>query len=117
MDPVILALLIPFLGTAIGAGFVFFMKKDMPALLQKALLGFASGVMVAASVWSLIIPSIEMGEGTTAVIPPTVGLLAGFAFLLFIDHVTPHIHIGGEAEGPRSSLSRTAKLALAVVLG
>ena len=113
MDPVILALLIPFLGTALGAGFVFFMKKDMPALLQKALLGFASGVMVAASVWSLLIPSMEMGP----IGPTLAGLLGGFAFLLFIDHVTPHIHIGGEAEGPRSSLSRTAKLALAVVLG
>ena len=107
MDPVILALLIPFLGTALGAGFVFFMKKDMPALLQKALLGFASGVMVAASVWSLLIPSMEMGP----IGPTLAGLLGGFAFLLFIDHVTPHIHIGGEAEGPRSSLSRTAKLA------
>ena len=113
MDPVILALLIPFLGTALGAGFVFFMKKDMPALLQKALLGFASGVMVAASVWSLLIPSMEMGP----IGPTLAGLLGGFAFLLFIDHVTPHIHIGGEAEGPRSSLSRTAKLALDVVLG
>ena len=112
MDPVILALLIPFLGTALGAGFVFFMKKDMPALLQKALLGFASGVMVAASVWSLLIPSMEMGP----IGPTLAGLLGGFAFLLFIDHVTPHIHIGGEAEGPRSSLSRTAKLALAVTI-
>ena len=113
MDPVILALLIPFLGTALGAGFVFFMKKDMPAQLQKALLGFASGVMVAASVWSLLIPSMEMGP----IGPTLAGLLGGFAFLLFIDHVTPHIHIGGEAEGPRSSLSRTAKLALDAVLG
>ena len=112
MDPVILALFIPFLGTALGAGFVFFMKREMPALLQKALLGFASGVMVAASVWSLLIPSMEGGAiGLTL-----AGLLGGFAFLLFIDHVTPHIHIGGEAEGPRSSISRTAKLALAVTI-
>ena len=116
MSPVLTALLIPFLGTALGSAFVFFMKKDMPALLQKVLLGFASGVMVAASVWSLIIPSIEMGEGTSAIIPPTVGLLAGFAFLLLIDYITPHIHASGEAEGPESPLSRTAKLALAVTI-
>ena len=116
MSPVLTALLIPLLGTALGSAFVFFMKKDMPALLQKMLLGFASGVMVAASVWSLIIPSIEMGEGTSAIIPPTVGLLAGFAFLLLIDYITPHIHASGEAEGPESHLSRTAKLALAVTI-
>ena len=108
--------MIPFLGTALGSAFVFFMKKEMPALVQKVLLGFASGVMVAASVWSLLIPSLEMGQGTGAVIPPTVGLLAGFAFLLLIDYITPHIHASGEAEGPRSSLSRTAKLALAVTI-
>ena len=116
MSPVLTALLIPLLGTALGSAFVFFMKKDMPALLQKVLLGFASGVMVAASVWSLIIPSIEMGKGTSAIIPPTVGLLAGFAFLLLIDYITPHIHASGEAEGPESHLSRTAKLALAVTI-
>ena len=108
--------MIPFLGTALGSAFVFFMKKEMPALVQKVLLGFASGVMVAASVWSLLIPSMEMGQGTGAVIPPTVGLLAGFAFLLLIDYITPHIHASGEAEGPRSSLSRTAKLTLAVTI-
>ena len=108
--------MIPFLGTALGSAFVFFMKKEIPVLVQKVLLGFASGVMVAASVWSLLIPSMEMGQGTGAVIPPTVGLLAGFAFLLLIDYITPHIHASGEAEGPRSSLSRTAKLALAVTI-
>ena len=116
MNPVLTALLIPFLGTALGAAFVFFIKRDMPELLQKALLGFASGVMVAASVWSLIIPAIEMGEGSLAVIPPVIGLLAGFAFLLLIDYITPHIHINGEAEGPKSRLSRTAKLTLAVTI-
>ena len=113
---VITALLIPFLGTALGSAFVFFMKRDMPRLLQKLLLGFASGVMVAASVWSLIIPAIEMGEGPMSVVPPVVGLLAGFAFLLLIDYITPHIHANGEAEGPKSSLSRTTKLALAVTI-
>ena len=113
---VFVALLIPFLGTALGSGFVFFMKRDLPAWLQKALLGFASGVMVAASVWSLLIPSIEMGEGNGAVLPAVVGLLGGFAFLLLIDYVTPHIHATGAAEGPRSRLSRTSKLALAVTI-
>lgn len=116
MYPVLATLLIPFLGTTLGAAFVFLMKRDMPAFMQKILLGFASGVMVAASVWSLIIPAIDMGEGAYAVVPPTIGLLAGFAFLLIIDYITPHIHISGEAEGPRSRLSRTAKLALAVTI-
>ena len=116
MSPVLIALIIPFLGTALGSAFVFFMKREMPALLQKVLLGFASGVMVAASVWSLIIPAIEMGEGAAAVVPPVIGLLAGFAFLLLIDYVTPHLHATGEAEGPKSRLSRTTKLALAVTI-
>ena len=116
MSPVFTALMIPFLGTALGSAFVFFMKRDMPPLVQKILLGFASGVMVAASVWSLLIPSIEMGTGTSAIVSPTIGLLAGFAFLLLIDYITPHIHPSGDVEGPRSSLSRTAKLALAVTI-
>ena len=116
MSPVFIALMIPFLGTALGSAFVFFMKREMPALLQKVLLGFASGVMVAASVWSLIIPAIEMGEGASSVVPPVIGLLAGFAFLLLIDYVTPHLHATGEAEGPKSRLSRTTKLALAVTI-
>jgi ZIP family zinc transporter len=116
MNPIVTALMIPFLGTALGSAFVFFMKKDMPDLLQKILLGFASGVMVAASVWSLLIPAMDMGTGTKAVISPTVGLLAGFAFLLLIDYVTPHIHPVGGPEGPESRLSRTTKLALAVTI-
>ena len=116
MNPILATLLIPFLGTALGASFVFLMKRDMPALMQKILLGFASGVMVAASVWSLIIPAMDMGEGPSAVVPPTIGLLAGFAFLLLIDYITPHIHISGETEGPQSRLSRTAKLTLAVTI-
>ena len=116
MNPVLTALLIPFLGTALGSAFVFFMKKEMPPLVQKVLLGFASGVMVAASVWSLLIPSIEMGSGKAAIVPPVIGLLAGFAFLLLIDYITPHIHPDGGVEGPRSSLSRTAKLTLAVTI-
>ena len=96
MDNTFLALLIPFLGTTLGAGFVFFMKKAMPDLLQKILLGFASGVMVAASVWSLLISGMEMG----GVWPATLGLLGGFAFLLLIDYITPHLHPVGGPEGP-----------------
>lgn len=115
-DAVIIALLIPFLGTALGSGFVFFVGSEIRPALQKAMLGFASGVMVAASVWSLLIPSIEMGEGPSSVVPAAAGLLAGFAFLLLIDYVTPHIHASGEAEGPRSGLSKTTKLALAVTI-
>ncbi len=114
MDAVLTALLIPFLGTTLGSAFVFFMRKDIPQPLQKLLLGFASGVMVAASVWSLLIPSMDMSGGS--VVPSVLGLLAGFAFLLVIDYITPHIHADGEVEGPRSSLSRTAKLALAVTI-
>lgn len=116
MNSVLTALLIPFLGTALGSAFVFFMNKDMPARLQKALLGFASGVMVAASVWSLIIPAIDMGSGKESVIPVVIGLLAGFAFLLLIDQITPHIHPVGGPEGPKSKLSRTTMLALAVTI-
>ena len=108
------ALMIPFLGTALGSAFVFFMRKEIPAPVQKALLGFASGVMVAASVWSLLIPSMDMSSGN--VWPAITGLLGGFAFLLLIDYVTPHIHASGQAEGPKSRLSRTAKLALAVTI-
>ena len=116
MSPVFVALMIPFLGTVLGSAFVFFMKKDMPSPVQKLLLGFASGVMVAASVWSLLIPAMDMGSGPSAVISPVIGLLAGFAFLLLIDYITPHIHPVGGPEGPESRLSRTAKLALAVTI-
>ena len=112
MNAILAALLIPFLGTALGSAFVFFMKREMPDLLQKILLGFASGVMVAASVWSLLIPGMEMG----GVWPVTIGLLGGFAFLLLIDHVTPHIHPVGGPEGPKSRLSKTTMLALAVTI-
>ncbi|MBQ5528724.1 MAG: ZIP family metal transporter [Bacteroidales bacterium] len=111
-----LGLLIPFAGTVLGSAFVFFMKKEMPEKLQKALLGFASGVMVAASVWSLLIPAMEMGDGKLSVVPATVGLLAGFAFLLLIDYITPHLHLDGDQEGPESHLSKTTMLSLAVAI-
>ncbi len=114
MDAILIGLLIPFAGTALGSAFVFFMRKEMSAMLQKVLLGFASGVMVAASVWSLLIPGMEMSGGN--VWPVTIGLLGGFAFLLLIDQITPHLHVTGEAEGPKSHLSKTTMLALAVTI-
>ena len=119
MTPLLIGLLIPLLGTMLGASFVFFMKRDMPERLQKALLGFASGVMVAASVWSLLIPSIDMshGEGAMQVIPAAVGFLLGMGFLLLIDELTPHLHVGSnKPEGLKARLSRTAMLALAVTI-
>ena len=99
----------------LGSAFVFFMKKEIPDRLKKTLLGFASGVMVAAGVWSLLIPSIDMaGE---SIIPAAVGFLSGVAFLLLIDELTPHLHVGTQKiEGLRSRLSRTAMLALAVTI-
>lgn len=112
-------ILIPFLGTVLGSAFVFFMKDKMPVKVQKALLGFASGVMVAASVWSLLIPGMDMCAdiGKMSVFPAAVGFLAGMAFLLLIDRITPHLHIGNaKPEGPRSRLSRTAMLSLAVTI-
>jgi ZIP family zinc transporter len=115
----LLGLIIPLLGTMLGAAFVFFMKDDMSPRLQKSLLGFASGVMVAASVWSLLIPAMEMeaAKGTWSVVPAAVGFLLGIAFLLSLDELTPHLHIGTDKpEGPRTHLSRTAMLALAVTI-
>ena len=115
----IIGLLIPLLGTMIGAAFVFLMKDEMSPRVQKSLLGFASGVMVAASVWSLLIPAMEMeaDEGKWAVLPAAVGFLFGIGFLLLLDELTPHLHIGTEKpEGLRSRLSRTAMLALAVTI-
>ena len=115
----IIGLLIPLLGTMIGAAFVFLMKDEMSPRVQKSLLGFASGVMVAASVWSLLIPAMEMeaDEGKWAVLPAAAGFLLGIGFLLLLDELTPHLHIGTEKpEGPRSRLSRTAMLALAVTI-
>lgn len=112
-------LLIPLLGTMLGSAFVFLMKGEMPVRLQKALLGFASGVMVAASVWSLLIPAMEMeeGKGAWAVWPAAVGFLLGMGFLLLIDELTPHLHLGTDKpEGMSAHLSKTAMLALAVTI-
>jgi len=119
MMTLVIGLLIPLLGTMLGAAFVFLMKDEMPLRLQKTLLGFASGVMVAASVWSLLIPAMEMEEGSGAwsVVPAAVGFLLGMGFLLMIDELTPHLHIGTDKpEGPRSQLSKTMMLALAVTI-
>ena len=115
----VIGLLIPLLGTMIGAAFVFLMKNEMSLRVQKSLLGFASGVMVAASVWSLLIPAMEMEEtkGAWSVVPAAVGFLLGMGFLLLLDEVTPHLHIGtNKPEGPHSRLSKTAMLALAVTI-
>ena len=115
----IIGLLIPFLGTILGAAFVFFMKDEMSLRLQKSLLGFASGVMVAASVWSLLIPAMEMEAAKEAwsVLPAAIGFLMGMGFLLLLDELTPHLHLGTDKpEGLRSHLSRTTMLALAVTI-
>lgn len=112
-------LFIPFLGTSLGAACVFFMRGEMHRGVQRGLTGFASGVMVAASVWSLLIPAIEESSdwGKLAFLPAVIGFGGGILFLLFLDHIIPHLHMGAEkAEGPRSHLARTTMLVLAVTL-
>ncbi len=119
MDGITLALLIPFAGTTLGAAFVFLLRDQMPVNVQKTLLGFASGVMVAASVWSLLMPAMDMCEdmGKWSVMPAAIGFLLGIAFLLLIDMVTPHLHLGDtHPEGIRAKLSRTTMLSLAVTI-
>ena len=111
--------IVPFLGTALGASCVLFMQKQSKVFLQKTLTGFAAGIMIAASVWSLLIPSIEMSgkEGFMSVLPAVVGFLGGILFLLFLDVLIPHQHIDDEhSEGPKSALSKTTKLVLAITL-
>lgn len=114
-------LTVPFLGTALGSSFAFLLKGKMNTGVEKSLLGFASGVMVAASVWSLIMPAVEMAESSYgpvfSIVPAVVGFLAGMGFLLWLDTVTPHLHAhASKPEGPRSQLSRTAMLSLAVTI-
>ena len=122
MNTVITGLMIPFIGTAAGAGCVFFLKKDLKTGIQRALTGFAAGVMVAASIWSLLVPAMEASEsmGRLAFLPAFTGFWCGILFLLFLDHVIPHIHRSIEkadqTEGPKSRLTRTAMLVLAVTL-
>ena len=114
-----LGILIPFLGTTAGAACVFFMKKSLGDLVQRSLAGFAAGVMVAASIWSLLIPAIEQSAamGTFAFFPALLGFWLGVLFLLALDHLIPHLHVGSEqAEGPKSRLARTTMMVLAVTL-
>lgn len=112
-------ILIPFLGTSAGAACVFFMKKNLNEQIQRALTGFAAGVMVAASIWSLLIPAIEQssGLGKLSFVPAAVGFWIGVLFLLLLDHMIPHLHQNSDkAEGPKSKLQRTTMLVLAVTL-
>ena len=122
MKEVLWGLMIPFAGTAAGAACVFFLKKDLREGLQRALTGFAAGVMVAASIWSLILPAMEQsaGMGRWAFLPAFEGFWLGILFLLLLDNVIPHLHRsidrGDQAEGPRTSLNRTVMMVLAVTL-
>ena len=114
-----LGLMIPFLGTTLGSAIVFFMRKEMNKKVEKMLLGFAAGVMIAASVWSLLIPAIDMAEeqGKIAWIPATIGFLGGMAFLLVLDTLVPHLHLeSSEPEGVEANLKKTTMLVLAVTL-
>lgn len=115
----LIVLMIPFAGTTLGSAMVFLLKEKIGAALEKALLGFAAGVMIAASVWSLLIPSIEMTEttGKTGWIPALVGFIGGVLFLLILDRITPHLHPDSNSpEGPKTNLSKTAMLLFAVTL-
>ena len=119
MEEVFVGLLIPFLGTTAGAACVFFMKKPLGDLVQRSLAGFAAGVMVAASIWSLLIPAIDQSAhlGKLSFLPAFAGFWCGILFLLALDHLIPHLHVGSEqAEGPKSNLSRTVMMVLAVTL-
>ena len=114
-----LGILIPFLGTTLGAACVFFMKKSLSDLVRRSLAGFAAGVMVAASIWSLLIPAIEQSEGMgkLSFLPAFIGFWVGVLFLLLLDRLIPHLHVGSkQAEGPKSRLGRTTMMVLAVTL-
>ena len=115
---VILGLLIPFAGTSLGAAMVFLFSKQISSDLQKILTGFAAGVMVAASFWSLLQPSLESSGamGKLSFIPAAVGFIIGVGLLLLLDEITPHMHMDRQGEGPESGLKRTTKLILAVTL-
>ena len=116
---VFLGILIPFLGTTLGAACVFLMKKSLGDLVQRSLAGFAAGVMVAASIWSLLIPAIAQSDhmGRLSFLPALAGFWAGVLFLLLLDRLIPHLHVGSDqAEGPKSRLQRTTMMVLAVTL-
>ena len=119
MKTVITGLFIPFVGTAAGAACVFFLKKELRRGVQRSLTGFAAGVMVAASIWSLIIPALEQStaKGNWAFLPAFIGFWLGILFLLHLDHVIPHLHRSiDQAEGPKSHLTRLTMMVLAVTL-
>lgn len=119
MSTIAMGLLIPFIGTTAGSACVFFLRNELKIGVQRALTGFAAGVMVAASIWSLIVPAIDQSSdmGNLAFLPAFIGFWFGILFLLFLDHVIPHLHLGIEqAEGPKSQLTRTVMLVLAVTL-
>lgn len=114
-----IGLCLPFLGTTLGAACVFFLKKPADGKLQRMFIGFAGGVMIAASVWSLIIPAIEMGgdSGRGRILPALIGLFLGVGFLLLVDCLVPHIHFGSShPEGRKCTIGRTAMLLLAVTI-
>lgn len=115
----IIGLLIPFIGTTLGSAMVFLMKDKINKKIEKVLLGFASGVMIAASIWSLLIPSIEMAENEHIIawVPAAVGFLLGIVFLLILDSVIPHLHVNSdEPEGVKTNLKKTTMMVLAVTL-
>lgn len=115
----IAGVMIPFIGTTLGAACVFLLKKEMNAIVQKTMLGFAAGVMVAASVWSLLIPAMDMAApmGKFRFIPGAIGFLLGIFFLLILDKVIPHLHLGGEEqEGPKGEWKKSTMLMLAVTI-
>lgn len=119
MLDILKGIMIPFAGTALGAACVFFMKKSLNIKLERALTGFAAGVMVAASVWSLLIPSMNHAEymGRLSFVPAVTGFLLGIFFLLLLDRIIPHLHLNSEqAEGPKSSLGKNTMMVLAVAL-
>lgn len=112
-------LAIPFLGTALGSAMVFFMKNKINKKVEKLLLGFASGVMIAASVWSLLIPSMDMAKEQSVIewLPATVGFLLGILFLLLLDSLIPHLHLNSDKpEGLKAKLEKTTMMVLAVTL-
>lgn len=119
MSTILTGLLIPFIGTAAGSACVFFLKNELKVSVTRALSGFAAGVMVAASIWSLIVPAIEQSsdKGRLAFLPAFIGFWLGILFLLLLDHIIPHFHVGIEqAEGPKSNFTKTVMLVLAVTL-
>lgn len=116
---VLQGLLIPFLGTALGSACVFIMKREINRTVERALQGFAAGVMVAASIWSLLLPAMEQsaGMGKLSFVPTAVGFWLGILFLLLLDQSVPHLHLGSsESEGPKRKLERTTMLVLAVTI-